>query len=124
MFFGQTMSHVLLVEDNPEVALVLGDMLEACGHTSVLAHNATDAFVALDKGGIDVVITDVRLPGAITGEAVAEWAEAMGIGRVLITGYGDVLSKLQEKRDCIWLKKPFRSAELARAVAAALQSLR
>jgi FixJ family two-component response regulator len=48
----------------------------------------------------------------------------MGIGRVLITGYGDVLSKLQEKRDCIWLKKPFRSAELARAVAAALQSLR
>jgi DNA-binding NtrC family response regulator len=118
------MSHVLLVEDNLEVAVVIGDMLEACGHTSILAHNARDACAALDKGGVDVVITDVRLPGAITGEAVAEWAEAMGIGRVLITGYGDVLSKLQEKRDCIWLKKPFRSAELARAVAAALQSLR
>ena len=117
------MSHVLVVEDNPEVAVVLGDMLEMHGHTCSLAHNATDAFAAMEKGGIEVVVTDVRLPGAITGEAIAERAQAAGVGCILISGYDDVMSKLQQRRDCIWLRKPFRSAELARAVAAALQSV-
>ena len=116
-----TVSHILLVEDNAEVGVVLGDMLTLYGHTSILTHNGQEAFAALDKGGIEAVVTDMRLPGSISGEAIADRAEAMGIGRVLITGYGDVMSKLREKRDCIWLLKPFRAAQLASAVAAALQ---
>ena len=69
-------------------------------------------------------MTDVLLPGNITGEAIAEQAQAAGVGCVLMTGYGDVMSKLG-KQHCIWLRKPFRSTELARAILdEALQSVR
>jgi DNA-binding NtrC family response regulator len=118
------MSRVLVVEDDPHVAPALCGMLEHYGHACSFVCNGADAFAALDKGGIDVVVADVRLPGGITGHAIAERAEAAGLGRVLITGHGDAMTELEQSQHCIWLQKPFRGAQLAEAVAAAVQAAR
>lgn len=116
------MSHVLVVEDNPGVLLTLCAMLEYHGHTCSAACNGADAHAALDAGGIAVVVTDVRLPGRISGMEIVERAKAAGAGCVLITGYGDVMSDLEQRENYIWLSKPFRGSALADAVEAALQS--
>lgn len=119
-FLGQMMSRILVVEDNPEVAVVLGDMLGAYGHACSLIHNAKDALAALEKGGIDVVVADVRLPGGVSGIEIAQRARAAGIGCVMITGYFDAMTDLEKRQHCIWLPKPSRGSQLADAVAAAL----
>lgn len=116
------MSRVLVVEDDPEVAPALCGILEHYGHTCSFVSNGTEAFAVLKGDGIDAVVIDVRLPGRISGIEIAERAKATGIGCVLITGYGDAMSELEQRQHCIWLSKPFRSSQLADAVNAALQS--
>jgi DNA-binding NtrC family response regulator len=113
------MTHVLLVEDDPEVLVVLCDMLMGFGYTCSFASGGRDALAAIDKGGIDVVVTDVRLSGGISGIEVAEKGRAAGISCVMITGYFDAMTDLEKRRDCVWLPKPFRGSQLADAVAAA-----
>ena len=117
------MSHVLLVEDNPEVLVVLCDLLTGYGYTCSFVSDGKGAFAALDKGGVDVVVTDVRLPGRISGIEVAERTRAAGIGCVAITGHYEAMTDLEKGRHCIWLSKPFRGSQLADAVAAAIQSI-
>lgn len=116
------MSHILVVEDNLGVAPTLCAMLEADGHTCSFAGDGSEALIALDRGGIDVVVSDVRLPGDVSGLEIADCARAAGIGCVLITGYGDLMSELEQRRDLVWLAKPFRGSALAEAVKAAQQS--
>jgi len=116
------MSRVLVVEDDPEVAPALCGILEHYGHTCSFVTNGTEAFAALNGDAIDAVVTDVRLPGRISGIEIAERARAAGIGCVLITGYGEAMSELEHRQHCIWLSKPFRSSQLADAVDAAIQS--
>ena len=115
------MSHVLVVEDNLAVGPTLCAMLEYHGHTCSYAENGADAVTMLNKGGIDVVVTDVRLPGGISGLEIADRAKAAGVGCVLITGYGDVMSDLEHQHS-VWLSKPFRHEALAKSIEAARAS--
>jgi DNA-binding NtrC family response regulator len=116
------MSHVLVVEDDPTVVPTLCAMLEYHGHSCSFTGNGADALATLDGGGIDVVLTDVRLPGRISGIEIADRAQAVGVGCVLITGYGDIMSELERGQHWIWLSKPFRGSALAEAVEAARRS--
>jgi DNA-binding NtrC family response regulator len=115
------MSHVLVVEDDAAVAPTVCTMLEYYGHTCSYVGNGADALAALDQGGIDVVVTDMRLPGRISGIEIVGRAKAAGVGCVMMTGYGDAMSELERRQPCIWLSKPFRAAALADAVEAAQQ---
>ena len=119
---GLHVSHILVVEDNFGVAPTLCAMLEHYGHTCSFAGDGSEALVALDRGGIDVVVSDVRLPSKVSGLEIADRARAAGIGCVLITGYGDLMSELERRRDLVWLAKPFLGSALAEAVSAAQQS--
>jgi two-component system, cell cycle response regulator CpdR len=111
------MSHVLLVEDDLAVGSTLCAMLDNYGHRCSYVGNGADALAALERGGLDVVVTDLQLPGGLSGIQIAERAKALSVGCVVITGYGGIMSKLAQP--CIWLSKPFRAAALADAVAAA-----
>ena len=113
------MSHVLVVEDNLEVGPTLCAMLEYYGHACSFAGNGADAIAMLNKGGVEVVVTDVRLPGGMSGLEIADRAKAAGVGCVLITGYGDIMSDLDQQQHYIWLAKPFHGHALAEAVDAA-----
>jgi CheY-like chemotaxis protein len=62
------------------------------------AGNGKDALDARGAGGVDVVVTDVQLPGGISGLEIADRAKAAGVGCVLITGYGEIMSELARQK--------------------------
>jgi two-component system, sensor histidine kinase and response regulator len=54
--------NVLVAEDNPVNALVIGRMLEHLGHRSEVVGDGRLALDALEAGGFDVVLMDVQMP--------------------------------------------------------------
>jgi CheY-like chemotaxis protein len=65
---------VLVVEDESLLRLALADHLQGCGFTVLEACNAHEAIEILEAGReIDVVFTDVKMPGEIDGFGLAKW---------------------------------------------------
>lgn len=71
-------ARVLLVEDEPAIGEIVTEALEEQGFEVLFADNAPDALFLLTAAGrIDVLFTDVNLPGDIDGTALAQLARAM-----------------------------------------------
>lgn len=107
---------VLLVEDEPLIALTLVDILEELGHTPVEAMTATEAANAFAaRADIDILLTDVGLPD-MSGEVLAErLREArpdlpvlFATGHVARGGGGEPVGDPPTAR----LGKPFQMGEL------------
>jgi CheY-like chemotaxis protein len=66
---------VLVVEDDVLVRLVIAAYLRDCGYRVFEAANGDEAIKLLgrDEAGIDVVLTDVEMPGETDGFALAQW---------------------------------------------------
>ena len=111
---------VLLVDDDDLVRVGAAVMLEAIGHTVVQVPSAMRALDHLASGEhFDVLVTDQRMP-SMTGIDLIRRARFMrpGLPAVLITGYTDAIDP--DASALPVLAKPFRAAELARAVAEAV----
>ena len=65
---------VLLAEDDPFVREALGSCLQACGFLVREAVSGDQAFPILEAGGIDVLVTDISMPGKLDGWSLAERA--------------------------------------------------
>ena len=57
--------HILIVEDDPVVADVLGMTLEEAGHFQSTAHNIETALAELKHNTIDAVLLDINLPDGV-----------------------------------------------------------
>ena len=117
---------VLLVEDEPAVRRAAQRLLERAGHAVVAAadgHEAVDA--VLDGLRPTVLLTDVVLPGTLTGHDVAERVRAVipDVRIVYASGYSrDVLTAEQlESEHARFVSKPFTSRSLLDAVAGAVE---
>lgn len=63
---------ILVVEDEPSVRAVVVQLLKKLGYTVIEAEDGIDALERLDEtGGIDMLFTDIVLPGGMTGKDVA-----------------------------------------------------
>ena len=112
---------VLLVDDDDLVRAGAAVMLEAFGHSVVQVSSAARALDHLaSREHFDVLVTDQRMPG-MTGVDLIRRARFMrpDLPAVLITGYTDAIDP--DASTLPVLAKPFRAAELARAVADAVQ---
>ena len=85
---ARTGLSVLVVEDEILVREVLCDDLRDAGFQVDEAENGDEALAALQRG-FDTLLTDIRLPGRLTGWDIAEAArQAMpGIQVIYMTGY-------------------------------------
>ncbi len=64
---------VLLVEDEPHILCLLSDYLASEGYQVIEADCANRAFEILaSKPHLDLLVTDFRLPGGVSGVAIAE----------------------------------------------------
>ena len=109
---------VLLVEDDDALRDVTSSLLETLGYHVRVAASGEEAVAALARdGGVDLVITDVVLPG-MGGPEVARRAREMAPGtRVLfVSGYAEGLASRGLAEGDALLDKPFTSAELSAAV--------
>ncbi|MBI5815564.1 MAG: hybrid sensor histidine kinase/response regulator [Nitrospinae bacterium] len=81
--------NVLIVDDEKEIALLLQKILDKGGHKASIHDDAMAAIETLKKGGWDLLITDLRMPG-ISGleliKIVREFNKELDI--IVITGYG------------------------------------
>jgi CheY-like chemotaxis protein len=112
---------ILVVEDDERVRRVTVTRLRMIGYEVLEAHDGPTALKLLDGGPrVDVVFTDLIMPGGLSGRDVAARArELMPDIRVLLTsGYAEDLvrgDELQRERLSV-LRKPYRQAELVTAL--------
>ena len=77
-FQGVNMSEdaqdvVLVVEDEPAIRMILRDYLAGEGYHVLVAEDGEQAFAILaSKPHLDLMVTDFRLPGGISGVEIAE----------------------------------------------------
>jgi CheY-like chemotaxis protein len=77
---------VLIVEDEPLIAMMLEDFLESLGHSIAgTCESVAEAMAKVEQGGFDVAIIDVHLKGEKVWP-VADRLAARGLPYVLATG--------------------------------------
>src|SRR4051794_11343870 len=81
---------VLGVEDDPDVRELAAEVLEQCGYRVLQAADGQEALATLrDEGEIDILFTDIVMPGGINGAQVAAAAIRLqpGIKVLFASGY-------------------------------------
>jgi signal transduction histidine kinase/FixJ family two-component response regulator len=103
---------ILVVDDDPLIAMSTVDMLEDLGHTAIEANSGERALEIIDAGrDIDLMMTDQAMPG-MTGIQLAEIVRARRphLPVLLATGYADLpASKLANLPR---LSKPYQQSQL------------
>jgi CheY-like chemotaxis protein len=114
-----------VVEDDPDVRALAASILERLDYRVVGAQDGKAALKILRKPeSIDLILTDVVLPGGLSGpELVTQskgWQPA--IKALFMSGYATDVLDDRDRQDAAGelLNKPFRRAELAERVRAAL----
>ncbi|MEZ6021146.1 MAG: sigma-54 dependent transcriptional regulator [Planctomycetota bacterium] len=111
---------MLLAEDEVTISVTLRDALEEAGHTVQVAETTDAALAALEAGGIDLVITDVRLPGT-GGEAILKRSKELSEARpvIVMTGFATIDKAVEAMRlgAVDYIQKPFRNEAMVARVA-------
>jgi CheY-like chemotaxis protein len=114
---------ILVVDDEPDLVANCERLLQRAGHESLRAHTGPDAMALIDREGPDLVVADLRVPGA-DGLAVARHARAHvpPIPVILITAYDSPQARTaaQESGVGVYLAKPFSNAAFLDGVQRAL----
>ena len=111
--------RVLIVDDEPQVANALADVLE--DHYQVLIETSPQAALATLEADrkISVIISDQRMPG-MTGDRLFMHARTISTAsRILITAYADigaVINAVNEGKIFGYVPKPWKSDELVLTV--------
>ncbi|HEY2662220.1 MAG TPA: response regulator [Caulobacteraceae bacterium] len=110
---------VLLIEDDPLIRMIAAELLMDLGHTVTEAENAEEALTALQGGSVDVLITDLGLPG-VSGADIAAMARELSpnLGIVFATGSAHAPPILGGGAPAYLLSKPYDGAGLAAALRA------
>ncbi|GMG84599.1 hypothetical protein LNKW23_38150 [Paralimibaculum aggregatum] len=123
-------AHALCVEDNPAHAMLMKELLKLCNITSEPADGGAAALERLARGGIDLVVMDVRMPGMDGIELVRRIrAGEAASGRVLpVVGVSaDAMPRCMA--ECLeagmdaYIAKPIRYDELSAVIDRVLDEL-
>ncbi|HEV2609031.1 MAG TPA: CHASE domain-containing protein [Noviherbaspirillum sp.] len=108
--------EILVVEDNNDMRMLLCEMLGILGHHPHPAANAEDALQRLSHGGIDVLLTDIGLPG-MSGVELAEAAAAADASMKIIfaSGHGETV-QTPHNLSSVTLAKPYTLIQLQQAL--------
>ena len=119
------MARVLVVDDDTDLAEMLGIVLRSEGMEPLFCHNGKDALPAFRRETPDLVLLDLMLPG-LDGLAVCRLLRAEStVPIVMLTARGDtldVVEGLQAGADD-YVVKPFKPKELVARVHARLRRL-
>ena len=104
--------HILVVEDNPEVASMVEEILSECGHETITAGSAEEGMELFihPEAQFDLLISDMELPG-MRGDQLAERLRLIRpkLPVLLFSGYSDHKHRwLHIQQDgYIFMNKPF-----------------
>jgi two-component system, response regulator PdtaR len=104
---------VLVVEDEPLLLLMAGDMVEDAGLKPVFAENADEAIRILEsRDDIRIVFTDVRMPGSMDGVRLASAVRDRWPPIKLVVVSGHVLEEPQLPDGTRFFRKPYHSDQI------------
>lgn len=121
------MPRILCVDDDPGVLTATQEMLETEGYDVISVRNAEAALLVLGRGGVDLVLTDYRMPGVSGLELLEQLKEeGLDIPVVIMTGYASIDHAVTTiKAGAIdYLTKPVRPGQLEVVVRQALEFVR
>jgi len=121
------MASILCVDDESSALLILRSSLDRAGHRTVGVTNVDAALAVLARGGIDLIISDYRMPGTTGLEFLVKLAESgYETPLIMATGYASIEHAVASiKAGAVdYITKPFRSEQLELVVDQALEFAR
>jgi DNA-binding NtrC family response regulator len=121
------MATILCVDDEQSALLILRSTLDQAGHRTVGVTNVDAAFNVLSRGGVDLIISDYRMPGSSGLEFLARLAEnGVDVPLVMVTGYASIEHAVASiKAGALdYITKPIRPEQLQLVVDQALEFVR
>ncbi len=115
---------ILLVEDSDDVRALAQEQIAALGYRVVLAASGEEALERLKTETIDLLFTDIVMPGGMSGlELVEKFRETHPDTPVLMTtGYNeDLVADIPRGSNLDVIGKPYRREQLADRIRAALE---
>ncbi len=118
------MASVLIVEDEQTDRIILGRIVEGAGHDVYLVLGGEDALKVYMGRRIDVIVTDLQMPG-IDGMELIVALQALypGVAIIVVSGKGpELLAAAKEKGALVTFSKPVDPSKLLEAIANAVPS--
>jgi len=115
---------ILVVDDEPDLRELIAKALELKGFKTLMAENGTRAYQVLQTQAVDMVISDIRMPG---GDGVAFLRKAKQLDEelpfILITGFADINSQEAHHAGAVALIcKPFNLNDLVGVIQKAFET--
>jgi len=115
---------LLVADDDPGLRESLQRALARAGYRVVLASDGRAALEQLQGGGVNLVVTDLKMPG-LTGIELLRAIKAipLDVDVILLTAFGTVEEAVSAMKDGAYdfITKPFRGEQLLKVVAKALE---
>jgi len=115
---------LLIADDDPGLRQSLERTLTREGYRVILASDGNAALERLQAGGVDLVLTDLKMPGLSGIELLrAVKAIASEVDVILLTAFGTVEEAVKAMKEGAYdfLTKPFQRAQLLRLIRQALE---
>lgn len=116
------MAHILIVEDEENIARMIEATLALGGHTCQWCGDGTEAVGRMEAGGFDLVLLDVMLPG-LDGFSVMERLRGQDVPVIFLSAMQQVADKVRGLRLGAedYISKPFEPLELLARIEVALR---
>ncbi|MFH1349857.1 MAG: response regulator [Pseudomonadota bacterium] len=109
------METILIVDDEKNYLVVLEALLGPEGYETVTADNAHDAISLIMESDMDLVITDMKMPG-MSGMDLLEESKRLkpDLPVIMMTAYGTIEMAVEamKKRAYDYITKPFKNEEI------------
>ncbi len=106
---------ILVVDDDPSIVQVLEARLSAAGYRVFTAVNGKQALEIINEQAVDLVLSDVKMPGMDGRELLKTVTETWpGIPVILLTAYGNIADAVSSIHQgaADYIAKPFDGSEL------------
>jgi two-component system NtrC family response regulator len=121
------METILIVDDEKNYLVVLEAMLGQDGYETLVADNARDAIGLVRESDIDLIITDMKMPGMSGMELLEESKKIKPeLPVIMMTAYGTIEMAVEamKKHAYDYITKPFQNEELKLTIRKALENYR
>jgi len=119
--------RILVIDDEPDHCEATSEALAKVGYECVQAHSATDGLETIQRGGIDIIVTDLKLGEELDGMDVLRRALELldDVEVIMVTGHGTVRSAVEaiQLGAASYLEKPLDIGELRTLVGKAVANI-